>query len=909
MATEKNPSIYYDRGTIGSSDELDEYGVWVKSEPQDLSSVNKESSDIPEPSIIGMEDLPDIDETPDISFTNDSTDILDLPDMDENFSDDLDINLNLDDVPGDIDIPVMEDADSTGDIRFSGNTGTEEMDLSIPEMEDTELAGDDSFDLDINFDDDLPAGTDLPTSEAGLEEDETVTISETEDISGEAHGFSEVSMDDFLSDSPKDEDVISSADIDEDLLDINFDDIDQDPGKAEDLPDIDSIISLDDDASFSDDEPITIDDIDEENRGSINFDDVAALSDDLHQQDDTPSKTETEDISLDDDISFEEDEPITIDDIDEVNRSSINFDGMGSNIPQEPKSEKEDVSTELLLKIANELSSIREELSSLKNELSSIKTEGPAEAPEFEAPPEDSKGFFDEEDDDKIALTGDELDNILNTADFTEEAGEDANKNETEYSVPEAEFPAEEPAENEPEDFIMDGQDLLTGDEDELNVPAEQEIDEQETEFDVSDVSMDLGDDLSRTDENGNTDFELDLDEALGQKPVPEEEFPGIDIPPEEESVPEEEPEVLTSQAPVSGDEGVITEEISFDSFTSFDKSLAELEDAEEDDGEILTEVEDKVETAEEPLEDYFLDDASLVHESELEEVDDLSLGDFSLEENTAGQAETEEIPDIEKEEISLDTDIEEKDTEELKQLREEGVLHFTEAPEDISYLQEEDLENIDLSGAVIDEPDFSDIVENPVNEPSLEDLSIDLDLEEEPLLTEDGEIPLGDTDLEEEHEIELSIPDLDDSETSFPGLGQDEPEEESFAQVIPEGFVVEPEDSEIALDESELDFEEIETVRPEDEHILAPMEEDSPILADDLAVEEAIPVLEDEALSSMAVPGNGAIPQNLKQELRTVLSYMDKLLESLPEDKIEEFAKSEYFDTYKKLFEELGLV
>jgi hypothetical protein len=35
----------------------------------------------------------------------------------------------------------------------------------------------------------------------------------------------------------------------------------------------------------------------------------------------------------------------------------------------------------------------------------------------------------------------------------------------------------------------------------------------------------------------------------------------------------------------------------------------------------------------------------------------------------------------------------------------------------------------------------------------------------------------------------------------------------------------------------------------------------------------------------------------------------MDQLLESLPEDKIEEFAKSEYFDTYKKLFEELGLV
>ena len=36
MATVKNPSIYDDRGTIGSADELDEYGVWVKVEPEEL---------------------------------------------------------------------------------------------------------------------------------------------------------------------------------------------------------------------------------------------------------------------------------------------------------------------------------------------------------------------------------------------------------------------------------------------------------------------------------------------------------------------------------------------------------------------------------------------------------------------------------------------------------------------------------------------------------------------------------------------------------------------------------------------------------------------------------------------------------------------------------------------------------
>jgi hypothetical protein len=33
----------------------------------------------------------------------------------------------------------------------------------------------------------------------------------------------------------------------------------------------------------------------------------------------------------------------------------------------------------------------------------------------------------------------------------------------------------------------------------------------------------------------------------------------------------------------------------------------------------------------------------------------------------------------------------------------------------------------------------------------------------------------------------------------------------------------------------------------------------------------------------------------------------MDKLLEALPEDKIREFAESKHFDTYKKIFNELG--
>ena len=42
--------------------------------------------------------------------------------------------------------------------------------------------------------------------------------------------------------------------------------------------------------------------------------------------------------------------------------------------------------------------------------------------------------------------------------------------------------------------------------------------------------------------------------------------------------------------------------------------------------------------------------------------------------------------------------------------------------------------------------------------------------------------------------------------------------------------------------------------------------------------------------------------------ELRTIVKYMDNLLEQLPEDTVEEFAHSKYFDIYERLFEDLEM-
>ncbi len=71
------------------------------------------------------------------------------------------------------------------------------------------------------------------------------------------------------------------------------------------------------------------------------------------------------------------------------------------------------------------------------------------------------------------------------------------------------------------------------------------------------------------------------------------------------------------------------------------------------------------------------------------------------------------------------------------------------------------------------------------------------------------------------------------------------------------------------------------------------------------------VPVVQEKAeqAAEPSEPEKGeGIPGTLKEEIKAVLAYMDQLLESLPEEKIQEFARSEHFEVYKKLFEELGL-
>lgn len=52
------------------------------------------------------------------------------------------------------------------------------------------------------------------------------------------------------------------------------------------------------------------------------------------------------------------------------------------------------------------------------------------------------------------------------------------------------------------------------------------------------------------------------------------------------------------------------------------------------------------------------------------------------------------------------------------------------------------------------------------------------------------------------------------------------------------------------------------------------------------------------------SVPKGQVIPEEMFSETRALLGYLDGLLEALPDGKIEEFARSEYYDLYRKVYE-----
>jgi len=287
-------------------------------------------------------------------------------------------------------------------------------------------------------------------------------------------------------------------------------------------------------------------------------------------------------------------------------------------------------SSDILEKIERDLIQIKTEIQSLKNELAGLGKGGSAAGKVDVAPaPSGDDGFFERGEDETIALTGDELDNILNTADVTEEV---EFLEESLESLEVEELPEQDLAElaEEAEAPIEAGEEIMElGSLDLEAEPAPSEeisLDEPElsleelepSETDEQAIEIDIG--------GGALEEELSLEEA------------GI----EEAEAPEE----LTLEEP---DEVLPAEALELD-------ELDELA-LEESGGEESEAVEEL--SLEEPVE-----------ELELEELDELSLEESGGEESEAVEELSLEEPDEALEELSLD----------------EPGIEESESPEEVSF-------------------------------------------------------------------------------------------------------------------------------------------------------------------------------------------------------------------------------
>ena len=986
MAKEKKPSLYVDRGTIGSHDELDEYGVWVKSEPQDMSLSSTDSNEILEDfeefsedvfgeasdtdsldlEISDMEDLPNFDnsqEDDSLEFsTEDTTDIVmeddfELPDIGEEFEETLPAVET-------IDFEELEDFTSQEDIGFEEAAGFDEtvgLEDTAGFEEAVGLESDTGFDEIIGLED--TAGSD---ETIGLDDtagfDETIGLEDTagfDEIIGldDTAGFDETIG---LEDSAGFDEIIGLEDT------AGFDEITglDDTADSLDLPE-----ELPLEASAAD----ALESVQDEEFTEIVLEEMVE-----HQDTEPASDLPFPQELADDELTGDEYPAEQVPDVKEADGTAPL---PAQTIPSDTSSMT--LSTRLLMKIAEELSSIRSELSTLKKGFSSANTGPSPSAPAMEEdekialtgdelstilntepdplmhpPPaeEDANGFFNGEDDEKIALTGDELSDIFSTTPPAE-AGEDSF------------IGKEEVADDDDEIIALTGDELSnilnTADFTEetgadATMEASEDIGTQETE-----ASMDTGPEEADLEE-------LELEYTKGELQIEEAAVPEVEI-----VDPAEEMEEQLAGFDMLSDSLDVSDPFELDESVELTKSF---EPVEIESAELTESTEDFVEI---PLEEVLEEEETLL--------------DVSFEEE-------ESLPDFAIEEI-----------EELSEIQESGVEPITYAPDadDSDYLTEDPLsedplsleESIDLSEAVIDEPDFSsEIQDNPIEEPSLEDISIDLDLEEDISIPESifdesaSEVEMLDQEIELSMDISEDSADSELLEDDFIPFETDDEDMDLLSSVhvsspvssedggdlslIPEGFVVDatesdsvefdsletdseelistdfPEDSttveelEMELGSPELDASELDTLdtldvldspepdsgaefdsemelHSEAELDTMELDSDETISIDDIDdfvtetedFSEEITEMQDDTPPSGTIPEavsvtakspaekSEEIPSHLKKELKTVLSYMDQLLESLPDEKIEEFARSEYYDTYKKLFKELGLV
>ena len=578
--------------------------------------------------------------------------------------------------------------------------------------------------------------------------------------------------------------------------------------------------------------------------------------------------------------------------------------------------------------LTEEIAELRREFSALKTEFEAFKNKASAinQSPVSETS-DGSGGFFDDgaDDDNTIALSGDELTNILNTADFTEEHTEDhiSEDFDEDETVNELESPSQLPEEIE---IPKNGDDADENKSEEISVNQDLNFQQETEETFVDGVT------------------EQDFEEPF-VPPFEEEELPSTD---------DELREVMEEAYPDK--EGVVSEDIT-EPLDFEDQESEELDDmfqtpqwntevAEEDgtlssffneDNDFMVSEEPVFqETVEEKTEEDFTVPTpvtELAEESVLEAVQEDTQK--PVEEDVLEAEEAEPVEDV------FQTDqwsTLEETIPEVEAITEDSIEAVTEEPA-VEIVQEEPMAQegfIAKSEPVAEEIVKEDAEEDfviPVQSSEFADEPASREMQEydeEVISSEENTVSKSDEEVgaaEEKTEESLFEEPHEDarepSEEELTGIVEAEPVEtissaDQWTAEVSSGTETEASAENEEVDRSFVIEETPDIITEEETEHLQELEEEpvEPVLAesygfetpdvkeDVLSENESVPQSEEVAVENQI----SEIPQDLKQDIKSVLVYMDQLLDSLPEEKIAEFARSEHFELYKKLFNELGL-
>ena len=982
-----------------NTNELDSYGVWVKRPPKDalqddFSSPQEETESFDSSSI----DLPEITDFDETSFEN-SSDALSESEA-NTISEDI---FNTEEMPQTKDLSQEENNEETPLQEESLEQSSEDI-----SQEDGEI------DLDSFMSD---------SSESSSE------VSADDFLSSSGDG--EVSLDDFM-DSGSDGEIDLDA-----FMDDGFSSSSGSSSKKED--DVQNDDALDINVNFTDNtqDEIPVREITEEDELPSEEYSEAEAEESITTQEVSTDFGESEDVDLSDfGIDSDAEETPVTDNVKQGKKSevvdydlAISEDDTNDSVApvvNEVKSTSHEaeetqeqaqtvpadstvVNNDLLKQIVNDLSGLKNELNSLKNDFAELKSHNSLDpsAPksaggEYSDSNKENTGFFQSDDSDEtIALSGDELSNIVNSSDIYEDdkdsqeetvteepvvedsvepVDEELSINETALDFQEEQNKTQETSlPSDEENAILESKDFVTeetSENQETTLPSDEEnaipesddfvneetIENQETtlpsdeETPILESEDSLKNEMDFNDENpfgsvnesieipeevdSQSDLSIDIDDTSLEEPdlnqIDEEESEDISIPKVQDFSPDD----------------MFVESSSNEDFI---QSVSASSSEETEDSTLL-------ETTETSSEQNEIPSDEVIEIPEISNADDTILSEETIEENAEEiSEEVNEEPVLESEnEIEISEETIENENDDIfetsgdsnnDEMFNENIFDSTEnAEEPLNdsepvLPEQSDDEFKPLDSVVkeaekdIFEEDSSDgyiseiMSEEPSIQESLSDENVDYLSKNDEDITQEQDSFVSEEDsgtltLDELEDVSQGISETEETEylddSSSDKTETEDIFEENLSQVQDDTKeVVDAQEEKENPEILEQIQDEIPTVASITEGLTEPEENvfektfgeesgsDFTTPESSVSIEDAIEIEnpEDNSLTQIEETNDNELSKDIKNDVKSVLLYMDKLLESLPDEKIREFAASEQFETYKKLFDELGLI